>query len=529
MGLKRILGQPVLLGGQTEKNNICDVRSGYCVVYDKTDDKIFVLLEQEPCDDDIVTNGTFNSDTDWTVTGTDQWTIVDGKAVASVGTVETISQSVGTFTALEKFVIYVTVDSMTAGSLEVYLGGSLVKTITSNGVYKIYTGSTWGSDTILFSKSTDFDGSIDNVSLYKLLSDLDITASIINTTTNDVYPMNVEFFDEFVYISIPALGLAEGCYVISVNDPCSGQYTELVTDYSFDNPSDWTVTGSTSHLPPTATITGGKLVLAVSDTVSQSEIQATQPIPSLDGQYLFIITIDSEGVGESPGTNHDLKVYLSDGGTEFELFSTTNIYLGTIVAYKQLTIDPSFLELGIRVTLTEPSGTPVFQDSLMALNSVSIKYIKSDADSLLGLSNCLKVAEDTTTLKLIEGTSDEHRSLGFYFEPGYFSLKARLEVYFQNPHTNIKNETYLKSNGAKGKQYAQVDKAWDLVFGAVDENMHDVIANIISSDHFTIDGVEYICDDKDYNPNWGAKSASNVAESTIEVSRATGTRFNTNV
>jgi hypothetical protein len=58
--------------------------------------------------------------------------------------------------------------------------------------------------------------------------------------------------------------------------------------------------------------------------------------------------------------------------------------------------------------------------------------------------------------------------------------------------------------------------------------MHDTISNIISCDTFTIEGQEYVTDEKDYSPKWNAKSAIPVADAKIEVQKAIGTRFNNN-
>jgi hypothetical protein len=105
----------------------------------------------------------------------------------------------------------------------------------------------------------------------------------------------------------------------------------------------------------------------------------------------------------------------------------------------------------------------------------------------------------------------------------------RLNLQFSNPHSPIKTENYLYSNGRKKKAYAQVGKAWDLTFHAVDENMHDTIANIINCDQFTINGNEYITDEKEYTANYGPKGVDPVGESTIEVQKIENTRFNTNI
>jgi len=121
------------------------------------------------------------------------------------------------------------------------------------------------------------------------------------------------------------------------------------------------------------------------------------------------------------------------------------------------------------------------------------------------------------------------RSLGFLFVVDRFWLRSRIPVQFSNPHSPIKTENALYSNGTKKKLFAQISKIWDVTFSEVDENMHDTITNIINCDTFKIDGFEYITDEKEYSANYGPKGVDTVGESTIEAGRIDGTRFNINV
>jgi uncharacterized phage protein gp47/JayE len=112
---------------------------------------------------DIVTNGAFAADTDWTK-GTG-WTIAAGKATHAAGTGSDLSQAIASLVAGRTYVIEFTLSGRTAGTIIPKVGsGGTGPTISANGSYVIAIACKTNT-TLYFTASATFDGSIDDVSL----------------------------------------------------------------------------------------------------------------------------------------------------------------------------------------------------------------------------------------------------------------------------------------------------------------------------------------------------------------------------
>jgi hypothetical protein len=108
---------------------------------------------------DIVTNGTFDADSDWTKGA--GWTIGSGVASHAAGTAGGLVQVVS-LDALTAYDVTFTVSNRTAGSLQPTLGGDSGTAVTTNATHNetITTGS---GTNLSFTASSDFDGDLDNV------------------------------------------------------------------------------------------------------------------------------------------------------------------------------------------------------------------------------------------------------------------------------------------------------------------------------------------------------------------------------
>jgi hypothetical protein len=121
--------------------------------------------EQQFWFENLVTNGTFAADTDWTK-GTG-WTIAAGVASKSTGTASSLTQSCG-IVALKPYFLSFTVSNYSAGGVQGLVGGSAGTTYkTANATYAELVTSTPGSnDTVILYGNATFVGDIDNVSVY---------------------------------------------------------------------------------------------------------------------------------------------------------------------------------------------------------------------------------------------------------------------------------------------------------------------------------------------------------------------------
>jgi len=540
MALIPIMGQPVNLVPNNERAFGCEPENPYCVLYGQQADgteKILLQMKQEPCADSLVSNGTFTADADWTHDA--NVVIADGKATHVVGTIGEIYQTIYTPYALGNyFSLFLTVTGLGAGQIDVYIGSSvLIFSITSNGIYQKYWFPPFDNNDLRFEFSADCDGSISNISAFKLLDEDEITAFL--STSDDVFvdDLNIDMLDEYICFSLPTLPLSEGCYKIQVIDPCTviADLTDVFVDPDFDDAGEWGFSSNSPYTPYFFAIYPGQnLFYFDSDGTGTPPVtgQAVQPFNLPIGQRLYI-EFELDGMSAGNGVaDIEFILFAQDGGDVQEIvvaeggvFSTSKTVSAIIPSNF---LSPSNLDIGVMMR-------DVATGNVNYVGYAQARYaIVNESDGIF-TSNCLKVLADVNDTRIVEGFADEvnpypasNKSLGFMFHRDFFWLRARLGVQFSNPHTPTSTDNNLSSNGRTKKAYAQLSKAWDLTFHAVDENMHDTITNIINCDSFQIEGNEYITDEKEYTANYGENGINPTAESTIEVQKVLGTRFNTN-
>ena len=113
--------------------------------------------------DNLVTNGTFDADTDWTKNV--NWTISGGVATHTPGTLDYLQQIVGQTAGLP-YTLSFDVSGRTAGTYSATLGGkNFVAAATANGSFS-FTDIPTNANSLTFTADASFDGSIDNVSVY---------------------------------------------------------------------------------------------------------------------------------------------------------------------------------------------------------------------------------------------------------------------------------------------------------------------------------------------------------------------------
>jgi hypothetical protein len=528
MALIPIMGQPVNLVPNNERAFGCEPENSFCALYAKAEGEVIaVQMIQTPCDPTLVTNGTFITDTGWTY---DANVVIAGqKATHVVGTTGEIYQDIyGALGAGDYVSLMFSVTGMGAGTIDVHVGETAATyTITENGIYTFYLKPELDDTLLLFEFSADCDGSISSISSFKLYRESDVSAYLLDASGVIVRTLTTILLEDRIVFSIPTFLIDEGCYTIQVADPCTVALTTLTerfVDYDFQDAGAWTV----------ATNSGTAIISAdhfktVTGATTPTRATAIQAFNIPQGVRLYVeMRID---VNVSSYADIEAGIFIEDGGDTIDLMRVTNPTTVLIRRIWEAGYPPEYLNMGAFI---EDSSGNVGVNNWMT--TVSLKTaLASDVDGIFE-SNCIKIASDVSGTQLVKGTADEvatyplpNKSLGFLFHRDIFWLQARLALQFSNPHSPIKTENYLYSSGRKKKAYAQVGKAWDLTFHAVDENMHDTIANIINCDVFTINGNQYITDEKEYTANYGPKGVDPVGESTIEVQKIDNTRFNTNV
>ena len=118
---------------------------------------------------ELVTNGDFATDTDWSKGG--GTTISGGKANFSNASSVSLYQNIGTPGSVRATF---SVTDYTSGSLKIYAGGYPIGTslieATAVGDYSVEINTAGGNGNIIFGSSDNFTGSIDNVSIKEIIS-----------------------------------------------------------------------------------------------------------------------------------------------------------------------------------------------------------------------------------------------------------------------------------------------------------------------------------------------------------------------
>jgi hypothetical protein len=114
---------------------------------------------------ELVTNGGFATDTDWTK-GTD-WSIGSGVATKTAGTAANLTQTIAS-TASRSYQCAATV-TRTAGALTVSIGTSGTTAVfNASGTYTFYVTSGSSTQTLTFAADASFAGTIDNISVREI-------------------------------------------------------------------------------------------------------------------------------------------------------------------------------------------------------------------------------------------------------------------------------------------------------------------------------------------------------------------------
>lgn len=111
---------------------------------------------------DVVTNGAFAADTDWTK-GTG-WTIAAGAATHAAGAESALEQAIAAVGAGETWQLTFTVSGRTAGSVTPYVGDEAGTARSTDDTFEEDIEAGAGAN-VGFTATSDFDGSIDDVTL----------------------------------------------------------------------------------------------------------------------------------------------------------------------------------------------------------------------------------------------------------------------------------------------------------------------------------------------------------------------------
>ena len=199
-----------------DKASLIQIPSGY------KNGKLYSVKPTPAFGSELVTNGDFSSDSDWTK-GTG-WSISGGKANASSATSD-FTQSIS-FTLGKTYKVTYTISNYSSGSVRVLLGAYIAGTTrNSNGTFTdLITPTNSSSNSLFYLEAlSGFNGSIDNVSVKEItnIGDFDFSRSSSATRVNSE-------------------GLIETAQIVST--------TELVTNGDFATDTWWQKSSSNVNI-----------------------------------------------------------------------------------------------------------------------------------------------------------------------------------------------------------------------------------------------------------------------------------------
>ena len=127
--------------------------------------------EQQFYFDGLVTNGTFDVDTNWTK-GTG-WTISGGTASKAAGSSSYLSQT-SSLPLGKTYAFQFTVSGRTAGNVGPRLENAASSLVNSNGTYTSIITTNSANPRIIMAADSNFDGDVDNVSVFEVDANDDV-------------------------------------------------------------------------------------------------------------------------------------------------------------------------------------------------------------------------------------------------------------------------------------------------------------------------------------------------------------------
>ncbi len=179
----------------------------------------------------------------------DSWILSDGQACHIPGQIGDLEETVANYLdAGSYYKLEITVSSRTAGSVTVNISDVNTGAITTNGVFTFWNTPTLAG-VVSISATSDFDGCITGLAIYKLRNDYSAELIDSNGTEYDVSDA-FSYYQDYVTLgfSFDDYELADGCYTLNVYDQCIVTSDNLVLngDFAFGF-TDWSRNNGTSQ------------------------------------------------------------------------------------------------------------------------------------------------------------------------------------------------------------------------------------------------------------------------------------------
>lgn len=447
------------------------------------------------------------------------------------GIAVSFTEVTGTLESGKYYQVWVDVLSMTGGSLEVFLGGVSIGTITEAGIYPLY-GTSGGTD-LSFTMSDDFAGCINSIKAYLLSQDLSLTLFTVFDLsladldahliyTRDLIEACIEITPEFLSTFPDSVNPRKDCWKLVLESPDDG---ELVTN--------------------------GEMELAIGETLTDFyDLQNDDnlQIVGVQGQAIWSGGdgyLSQQLTGLAAGTEYYVAFdILCMGGTNsFDAFS---IALGADAGNTggtQVFTLTDFPEAPGRYIFKVTAGndgdyislhfTDDFDLTKLCITNLSVRLTACAKQTLE--SNCIKYhrEEPDSSQKLVTACNEEGESMGFDWSTG-FKLHGRVPSNIVGPsYASPEDNTYLFSDSRRHRTYAVNEKKQELRIFPVTEIQHDWIRAALKCDVVYWD-VSYpllnriVCLDNEYVPEWERTTMPTTAGARVEIQKYDNVIFNTN-
>ena len=179
----------------------------------------------------------------------DSWILSDGQACHIPGQIGDLEETVANYIdAGDYYKVTFNVSGRTQGNVSVNVSDVSTGAITTNGQFSYWKTPTLAG-VVSISASSDFDGCITGISLYKLRNDYSAEVIDSNGTSYDV-SNSFSYYQDYVTLgfAFDDYELADGCYTLNVYDQCIVTSDNLITNPDFANGfTDWVKNNSGSQ------------------------------------------------------------------------------------------------------------------------------------------------------------------------------------------------------------------------------------------------------------------------------------------
>ena len=459
--------------------------------------------------------------------------------------------------------VEVTIDTYTAGELDVQLGSNVIGTIDSAGVHTFYgkmdtsdgricilTGdgscnmviagvNAYEVDTVgIQIKNTDgvvvdedYDGTYVEYSEltaqidydWSQLSDGCYTMCLVNLTVSDQIPDGQFNFEEVV---------SSGSNSSVVNNSVIIVTEDFVTDGVQDGTNAWGAMSVLNVIDQNVVSVTGRTNPTTLSTTTQAtnwtgDICQVFYWGDLLGSALTTINPGATTFSGAGTTLWATPLTLTQGSRYIFRFTIDNYVGGSLTP---ISINASSTTTALDTAKTADGNYSVEFTASSGQVLIGFQYTGIGGDSLdledvqlyelpasTDCSECVKVGTHDCTL-LLTATNDDN-AFGLNFQDFSFTQSLRVSGRLTNPRYPLDAEVYKFSNGQRKILTGERDKVEQLQIMEVPEYIHDAISIFLICDTFQINGTTYVKSDSDYEPVW--RRTSQLAPVIYDVQKGT--------